>query len=242
MRINALSGVQPDNLRATNIMDYEHPLCCQAVTYLQNENSGKPKRIFLQNAHHYIRKAVRPVYTLDEFQSVSRTLEKKQGSCSQRTACLEAVARGNGIATRVRALWIDGKFWYPRFGFTSWFIPKRVLLAWPQFYLDNERAIWVDFDEIFAETGEMVKQTNAGFANNGETIFEAITHIPVDFLGKSRKCVGVCDPSQFDLSKFVLSDEGFFDTRDELYSKLYTLHHSWQGKMFKLIYGNRKSL
>ena len=37
------------------------------------------------------------------------------GSCSQRLAILESVARAIGVATRVRALLIDRSFWYPRF-------------------------------------------------------------------------------------------------------------------------------
>lgn len=238
MEINSANEIQPSNLTATPIMDYERPLCRQTIATLKNENSNKSKKVFLQNAYHHIQKTVKPIYTLDEFQPASKTLEKKQGSCSQRTACLETIARGNGIPTRVRALWVDGKFWYPRFSLVSRFIPKRVLLAWPQFNLDGT---WIDFDELFAETSEMVKQTKSGFANNGETLFEAIAHTTVDFLGKSKKCMGFCDPTQFDLSKFVISDEGFFDTRDELYSKHYSLHRSWQGKMFTLVYGSKKS-
>ena len=119
MGSNLSNCIKPGNLMATAIMDYENPVCCQAITYLKNKSSGKTNRIFLQNAYYYIQKTVLPIYTLDEFQPASKTLEKMRGSCSQRTACLETMVRGNRVATRFRALWIDGKFWYPRFGFAN---------------------------------------------------------------------------------------------------------------------------
>src|SRR5208282_576913 len=119
------------NLKATAILDVN----CDEVRNLAESliQSERTDRTLLQRAHQRLSQIVRPVYTVDEWQPVSKTLQKKRGSCSQRMACLEAVARAAGIPTRVRALHVKGSFWYPRFRFTRMFIPKRILLVWPQF-------------------------------------------------------------------------------------------------------------
>lgn len=228
------------NLIASPIMDYKHIEFEQVVFHLNQINGNKQKRFWLQKAYEYIETTIRPVYSLDEFQPASLTMQKKRGSCSQRLACLETLARAHRIPTRVRGLWIQGEFWYPRFALTKHFIPKKILLAWPQFYLEDEK-FWMDVDELFMTTQEMTSQSKLGFTNEGETLFDALKHMPIDFLGKSKKCVGLCGPANFDLSKFVLSEEGFFNTRDELFMKFYDLNLSWRGKAFKIFYGDRKS-
>lgn len=65
----------------------------------------------MQAAHRYLAAAIRLVYTLDEFQPASETLKERRGSCSQRLACLGALARARGTGTRVRARWVAGRFW-----------------------------------------------------------------------------------------------------------------------------------
>src|ERR1700675_4665108 len=104
---------QPVNLKATAILDFDRDeVRSIAADLIQPEG---PEPIFLQRAHLYLCQVVRPVYSVNEWQPVSRTLSLKQGSCSQRMACLEACARAHGIATRVRALHVKGNFWFSRF-------------------------------------------------------------------------------------------------------------------------------
>jgi hypothetical protein len=224
----------PDNYAATGIMDYENPLVQNEMKRLDDKSTFPTE--FARAAHRHILHSVKPVYTVDEFQPVSVTLQKQKGSCSQRMACLEAMCRARKIATRVRALWISGRFWYPRFRYSRPFIPKRILLSWPQFYLEEQ---WVDFDELFMTTANLNGNV-AGFTNAEETLFEAVTNTSVDFLGKSRQCNNGCS-SFVDLSKFVLEDAGFFNTRDELYSELGSFQYSLRGRAFELIFGGRKS-
>jgi hypothetical protein len=224
------------NLAPTAILDWKHPLVAGHVAKL----GGLSGRELLQAAHQHIHRLVGPVYTVDELQPVSRTLEKGKGSCSQRMACLEAFARARGIPTRVRALYIAGPFWAPRFkGPSRAFIPRKILLAWPQLNLGAEG--WIDFDELFASTAQLASNAQRGFTNDGETMFEAVAHTTVDFLGKTRSCGVVCTPG-LDLSKYLVGEAGTFDTRDELFSKLGNFATTLKGRAFELIYGGRKSV
>jgi hypothetical protein len=175
------------------------------------------------------------VYSVNEWQPVSKTLQKKKGSCSQRMACLEAIARAVGISTRVRALHVSGRFWYPRFWLSRPFIPKHILLVWPQFSLQGT---WVDLDELYSPVAMLVA-TSHGFKNDGESLFEAIQKTPVDFLGKS--CGLACAKPEHDLSKFVQRDEGFFDTRDEVFERFGSFQHTFRGRVFEAVFGGRKS-
>lgn len=77
-----------------------------------------------------------------------------------------------------------------------------------------------------------------GFSNVGESIFEAIDHMPIDFLGKT--CVGGCS-SKFDLSKFLLDDKGMFDARDDVFDRFGSLQTTFRGCVFELVFGGRKS-
>lgn len=226
------------NLVLTPILDYEHP-AVQAV--VATFRTMQPPRAQLQAAHRHLATTIGPVYTVDDVQPVSVTLQKGRGSCSQRMACLEAIARANGIGTRVRALWVDGRFWYPRFRLSRPFIPRRILLTWPQFWLDGA---WVDFDELYAPTADLLARADHGFTNSGETLFEAVAHTPVDFLGKSRSCTGAvgCTATQADLSRFIVADAGCFDTRDDVFARFGSLHATWPGRAFELIFGGHKSV
>jgi hypothetical protein len=191
-------------------------------------------REYVQQAHLRVCRAVAPVYTVNEVQPVSLTLRKKKGSCSQRMACLEAAARAASIPTRVRALFLKGSFWYPRFFFTRMFIPKRILLVWPQFFVGGE---WVDFSGIHSATYE--NADSPPFRNDAESLFDAVADRFIDFFGDG--CGGSCAGPENDLSKFVLSDEGLFDTRDEVFKRFGSFQHTLRGRAFELIFGGRKS-
>ncbi len=229
------AGVKPGNLAPTPVLDSRAPAI---LSLAAQPGAGDPSsRKFIRAAHRGIAEAVQPVYTVDEFQPASVTLRKGRGSCSQRMACLEAVCRARGIPTRVRGLWVAGRFWFPRFRLTRPFIPRRILLAWPQFHVDGQ---WVDFDEIFGSTSELASLASGGFTNTGETLFEAVAATPVDFLGKSRSCGAVCAPG-VDLSGFVVGDAGIFDSRDELFAACGSLQHTLCGRLFERVFGGRKS-
>lgn len=223
-------------LAPTPILDFDRaPFPLLAA---QLRPAGESPRAVVQAAHRYLMQAVRPVYTVDELVPASRVLARRRGSCSQRMACLEALARASGVATRVRALWVDGRFWYPRFRLARPFIPRRILLTWPQFSLDG---CWVDFDELHGSTAELVARTDRGFANDGETLFDAVSHSAVDWFGKSQDCGVACSVATVDLSRFILADEGVFATRDAAFARFGALQHSWRGRAFELIFGGRKS-
>jgi len=166
-------------------------------------------------------------------------LARGTGSCSQRMAVLEAVCRAGGVPTRVRGLWMDGRFWYPRFRLARPFIPHRILLAWPQFLLDGA---WTDFDELYASMAQLAADEPAGvYTNAGETLFEAVSHTPVDLLGKTRDCGAACASTSADLSRFVLADAGLFDSRDALFARHGLLLRTLRGRAFEAVFGGRKS-
>ncbi|MFT4010161.1 MAG: hypothetical protein QM655_08990 [Nocardioidaceae bacterium] len=97
---------------ATAILDWASP----EVRGLLAEISGTPdRRVLLQQAHRLVSARVSPRYAIEEIQPASVTLRRGRGSCSQRLAVLEAVARGAGMRTRVRGLLVAGEFWYARF-------------------------------------------------------------------------------------------------------------------------------
>ncbi|MEO3889491.1 transglutaminase domain-containing protein [Nonomuraea sp. B5E05] len=165
------------------------------------------ERAFLITTHRLIASRVRPVYAMNERQPASATLGLRRGSCSQRLALLEAVARGRGIATRVRGFLLDGRFWHSRFPRLRALVPRRVVLAWPEFLLGGR---WVTASELYGDLGMLRaggRFTNAG----GETLFDAIARTAVDWDG------GTC--SSCDLSGHVLADLGFFDSRDDLFNE-----------------------
>ncbi|MEV4582583.1 transglutaminase domain-containing protein [Nonomuraea jabiensis] len=162
---------------------------------------------FLIAAHQLIAARVRPVYAMNEKQPVSTTLRLGRGSCSQRLALLEAVARGGGIDTRVRGLLIDGRFWRPRFPRLRVLIPPHVVLAWPEFLLEGQ---WVAVSELYGDLCAL--RAGGRFSNTGrETLFDTISRTAVDWDGTiSSSC---------DLSGHVRADLGYFDSRDDLFKQ-----------------------
>ncbi|WP_327395798.1 transglutaminase domain-containing protein [Streptomyces phaeochromogenes] len=192
--------------RATEILDWTDP----GVTALVNRVRGRASASeTLRVAHGIIAREIRPVYSVEDRRRVSTTLRLGRGSCSQRMAVLEAVARAVGIRTRVRGLLVDGVFWYPRFPRLKPLVPKQVLLAWPEFRLEGA---WVPIGELFGKAGGDGAFTNRG----GETLFDAVARTTVDW-GGATACGatgGGCD-----LSAQVRTDLGHFDSRDALFAQ-----------------------
>ena len=226
------SDVGADNLRPTRILDFTSDRVQAFVRQLHAPSADG--RAYLQACHQLLRDAVRPIYTVDELQPTSITLAKGRGSCSQRFACLESCARAAGIATRVRGLWVTGRFWNRRFPFTRAFIPARILLAWPQFHLQGA---WVGVEGLFDSPARLAERNPLAFTNDGETLFDAIDHVAIDFGGATAGCgAGGCD-----LSGFVVGDAGMFDSRDELFAAVPLFQHTLRGRVFELLYGGRTS-
>ncbi|MFG2821397.1 transglutaminase domain-containing protein [Kitasatospora sp. NPDC048365] len=208
----------------TPILDREHPRVRALVRAVGGE--GPPVER-LRRAHRLIVARVRPVYSVEDLRPVSEVLRRGRGSCSQRLAVLEAVARAGGVPTRVRGLVVDGTFWYPRFPRLRRIVPDRVVLAWPEFRIDGG---WVSVGELFgaaagggAEGGFAEDGfagggfSGGGFANRGsETLFEALARTPIDWDGPA---VCPADGAGCDLSAYVLADLGRFDSRDELFAR-----------------------
>lgn len=113
----------------------------------------------------------------------------------------------------------------------------RDLLLWPQFFLDGA---WLSFDELYGSTEELAARAKHGFANNSESLFEAVENTPIDFVGKT--CRLACARPEHNLSRFVASNEGTFDTRDEALERFGSLQFTLRGRAFELLYGNRKSV
>jgi len=224
----------PANLEATPILDIRHEDVTKVVRLLASVEP--PNRSWLQKAHTFLVDTLRPVYSINEWQPVSLTIRKACGSCSQRMACLEAVGRAVGIPSRVRALRVKGSFWYPRFRYLRPFIPKTILLLWPQFFVEGK---WVDFDELYSPLVRLAETAQHGFANDAESLFEAVRDTPVDWLG--RTCGLACAKSEYNLSQFVVTDEGFFDTRDEALGQLGSFQHTLRGRLFEIILGDARS-
>lgn len=225
---------RPANLAATAILDFRDPELQRVASEFARAASGD--RLRLRNVHAHLAQFLHPVYSVDESRPASVTLRERKGSCSQRMACLEAVARAISIPTRVRALHVSGSFWYPRFPLWRTFIPRRILLLWPQFFLE---AAWIDFDEVHGSMADLVAASAGDFTNAGESLFEAVQHSPVDFFGKT--CGLACASPACDLSKFVLADEGFFDARDEAVARFGNLYRTMRGRAFEIFFGGRTS-
>lgn len=220
---------------ATALLDHDAPAIRALVAAIPAGTDAARVR----EAHRRIAAAVRPVYTVDERQPASVTLAKGRGSCSQRIALLEAAARALGVPTRVRALQVSGRFWHPRFApVVHPFLPRELLLAWPQFLLDGR---WIDLDELFGDAAALAERATHGFTNTDETLFEAVAARPVDFLGKT--CSSAACRGRFDLADYVLADLGFFEDRDRLFAeRAPLLQDTWRGVAFEAVYGGRKSV
>lgn len=187
----------------TRILDYRSRPIANLTAQAQAASTQQLE--VLRIAHGMIVQQVRAVYSLDERQPVSKTLTKGQGSCSQRLAILEAVARRIDVPTRARALIVDRTFWKARFPTIYPMLPPQIRLAWPEFYLDGS---WKGASELFGSIG---CNGGGGFVNSGsETLFEAVGRCAVDWDGKASE-------SEYDLSRYVVDDLGTYNSRDALF-------------------------
>jgi hypothetical protein len=205
----AAPGWDPRHLAATPILDWHRRSIAEFATVVRSEDPT----MTLRAAHREIAQRIRPVYALHESQPASRTLDSGRGSCSQRFAVLESVARASGIPTKVRGLSVEGRFWYPRFTVLRVFVPDRVVLAWPSFFVEER---WLSVSEIFAPLGS----SDVPFTNEGETLFDAIESAAIDWDGVTTSPGA---PSMCDLSGVVGEDLGDFATRDELFRRHRTM-------------------
>jgi hypothetical protein len=197
-------GESAGTTAATAILDWGSPEIRDLTVGIDSAD----ERAFLKRVHELIAGSIRPVYAMEDLQPSSRTVRRGRGSCSQRLAVLEAVARGAGIHTRVRGITVDGSFWYPRFPKMKKLVPDRVVLAWPEFRLGGE---WVQVGELYGSLGEL-SACGIGFSNSsGETLFDAVGRTAIDWDGATG--VAACD-----LSAVVREDLGYFDSRDDLFA------------------------
>lgn len=217
---------------ATRIYDLERP---EIRELLSRVGASKPSpRDFILAVHKHIRDTMTAVYSIDEDRPVSETLRLNEGSCGQRMAAVEALARAYGIPTRVRALWLRREFWFSRLPLLRFFLPPQTLMPWSQFHIDDK---WIDFDELYAPCEVLAQKTPVKheFTNRGESLFDAIRHMPVDFRGELKNT----DYKSYDISRVVASDGGFFDTRDELLEKLEPKRSGFGRWIFNTLYGGR---
>ena len=191
----------------TAILDHQSSAITELVSRAQHIAQSVDAVDVLAAAHAIIRDEVRAVYALEEKTPSSKTLTRGFGSCSQRLAVLESAARAIGVPTRVRALSIDRSFWYARFPHLKVALPDRILLAWPEFLIDQ----WRPSSELFGSLG---CHGGGAFTNSGrETLFEAVGRCAVDWDGRASDGV-------YDLSQFVRADYGYFTHRDDAFSQL----------------------
>nr|WP_232789940.1 transglutaminase domain-containing protein [Streptomyces jeddahensis] len=221
----------------TAILDWGHPLVAALVARVRRDaaarGAGSPREA-LQVAHGIIARGVRPVYSVEDRRRTSRTMRLGRGSCSQRMAALESVARAMDVPTRVRGLLVDGVFWYPRFPRFRPLVPEQVLLAWPEFLLQKEQEPaqeqgqeqshaqgleWVPIGELFRSPAERGGGSGGGAFTNrgGETLFDAVARTAVDWDG-TQSC-GMPGGAGCDLSAHVLVDLGYFGSRDALFAR-----------------------
>lgn len=218
---------------ATPLLDHRSPEVAALAVRLAAGHAER--RDFLLAAHRHLVEVIHPVYSLDERRSASRLLREAKGSCSQRMACLEALARAHGIPTRVRALFLRGRFWAPRLPLLRPVLRRPSLIPWPEFDLGQG---WVGFEEIFAPLAVLAGRAAHGFTNRGESMFEAVEHTAVDFFGKLRRA-GHPRAAEFDLSPFVEEDAGVFASRDALLERFDPDPPAAGRLLFNLLYGGR---
>ena len=112
------------------------------------------------------------------------------------------------------------------------FIPDRVLLAWPQFAIDGD---WCGVEEIYG----VLEPRTAGalpFANDGETLVEAVRSTAVDFEGKDSDLLDGLRPVAFrDGARRNLRRA----RRSVRSARL--IRDTWKGKAFELLYAGRRS-
>ncbi|WP_380169496.1 transglutaminase domain-containing protein [Jannaschia sp. R86511] len=211
----------PGSTGATRILDHTSAEVQSLLRGCRRPGAQGDVTGVLLRAHGLIAERVRPVYAVEDTQSVSRTLRRGRGSCSQRLAVLEAVARAVGVPTRSRGLLLDGRFWYPRFPGLRAVVPDQVVLAWPEFHVDGT---WLDSSALLAAPDLSGADHGVQFTNAGEeTLFEAVGRGAVRWDeapgstddGHEQAQVG-CDTCS--LSGWVLAELGRYDSRDELFA------------------------
>ncbi|MFC3688721.1 transglutaminase domain-containing protein [Aquipuribacter hungaricus] len=210
----------PGSTDATRILDHTSA----EVRSLLRDCTGSTARDdvagVLRVAHGLVAQRIRPVYAVDEAQPVSRTLRSGRGSCSQRLAVLEAVARAVDVPTRSRGLLLDGRFWYLRFPGLRAVVPDEVVLAWPEFRVDG---VWLDSSALLGAP-DLHSDSGGRFTNVGEeTLFEAVGRGAVRWDevpgpttdGHDQPQVGC---STCSLAGWVLAELGRYGSRDELFA------------------------
>ncbi|GGN85393.1 hypothetical protein GCM10011579_076350 [Streptomyces albiflavescens] len=216
-RADAVRARTPEPVRGstrpTAILDWEHPALRALVERIPGNGDAREA---LRAAHGIIAREVRPVYSVDDRRRASLTLELGRGSCSQRMAVLEAVARALDVPTRVRGLLVDGSFWYPRFPHLKPLVPEQVLLAWPEFLLEGA---WVPIAELFGTLTELSATSGAFTNKGGETLFDAVARTAVDWDGTAPASCAGAPGTDCDLSAHVRLDLGHFTSRDELFAR-----------------------
>lgn len=191
----------PGSTGVTPILDHRAPILDSIV--IPDDAVSPIERV--RAAFEQVRTRVRPVYSMADRRPVSTVLRLGRGSCSQRLATVEAVARREGVPTRVRGLVVDGRFWYPRFRGLERLVPERIVLAWPEFHIDDH---WLDAGRLFP-TSDASAFTNAG----AETLFDALGRGAVRLDGPA------CDCDDDALARWVLFELGTFADRDTLYDR-----------------------
>ncbi|MER5447578.1 transglutaminase domain-containing protein [Streptomyces sp. NPDC002766] len=222
LRASGAGAAATGSTAPTRILDGRHPRVVALLQRIEAEAGGADDRAaFLRRAHRHIAETVRPVYSVRDDLPVSAVLRRGRGSCSQRLAVLEAVARASGVPTRVRGLLVDGRFWYPRFPRLRLVVPDQVVLAWPEFRVAGPSGghvtPWLSASELFGSLDELSIRREVGFSNAGaETLFDALSGTAIDWDGTT-----LCPASGAgcDLSGHVLADLGHFDSRDELFAR-----------------------
>lgn len=190
----------------TPVLDHQSTNVLAIARQAQSAGRGVD---LLRAAHRLIAARIEPIYALQELQPASVTIGRECGSCSQRLAVLEAVARASNIRTRTHGLIIDGRFWQQRFPCASALIPRGVVLAWPEFDLDGT---WLSASHLFGTTADPAPFTNS----TSETLFEAVGRSAVQWTpGEAAACA----TTSCDLSGHVLDDLGYFDSRDDLFAQ-----------------------
>lgn len=198
---------QAGSVERTPILNHESESIVRLVARSREQARSAGALAVLQAAHSIICAEVRPVYALEESTPAGHALDRAYGSCSQRLAILECVARALGVPTRVRVLMIDRSFWYARFPYIRFALPDSVMLTWPEFSLGQ----WLEASELFGQVG---CSGGGAFTNSGaETLFEAAGRCAIDWDGHSENAA-------FHLSQFVRADYGYFANRDDAFRTL----------------------
>lgn len=196
-RWDASGGTEP-----TRVLDWRSDPVQGLATAIGEPETSDAAALWswLGRAHERVAAAIRPVYAMNERQPASRTITRGRGSCSQRFAVLEALARSRGIATRTHAVVLPGEFWAGRFRGLTWLIPDEVVVALPEFRLDG----WRTSRGCLAggcDTGE----PRGAFTNDSaETLFEAVARGAMP-------------------THLVIHDLGYFDVRDDFVDRCATL-------------------